>query len=170
MGRMPATSASPSAGAEFPAGAYGRRLLYALDRLERWSAHTHFIANAATGQTRDFTPGKYDAPTFQLSGPLQYDFSPDSKDSFTFQIMIRCWLRPPTMTSGSFARRPGAKPRNFTASNPAYEATRSIRPTASTSLIARSNSPATSRIFFAGSLNRDTPADTVLTDVSQLGR
>ena len=41
--------------------------------------HT-FIANAATGETRDVTPGKYDAPPFQLGGPLQYDFSPDSKE------------------------------------------------------------------------------------------
>src|SRR6185295_15853114 len=41
--------------------------------------HT-FIANATTGQTRDVTPGNYDAPPFQLGGPLQYDFSPDSKE------------------------------------------------------------------------------------------
>jgi dipeptidyl aminopeptidase/acylaminoacyl peptidase len=41
--------------------------------------HT-FIVNVATGETRDVTPGNYDAPTFQLGGPLQYDFSPDSKE------------------------------------------------------------------------------------------
>ncbi|MGH9930420.1 MAG: S9 family peptidase [Pyrinomonadaceae bacterium] len=41
--------------------------------------HT-FIVNSATGEMRDVTPGKYDAPGFQLGGPLQYDFSPDSKE------------------------------------------------------------------------------------------
>ncbi|HEX8920284.1 MAG TPA: hypothetical protein VF766_02330, partial [Pyrinomonadaceae bacterium] len=39
---------------------------------------THiFIVNVTTGETRDITPGNFDAPTFQLGGPLQYDFSPD---------------------------------------------------------------------------------------------
>ncbi|HEX8185778.1 MAG TPA: DPP IV N-terminal domain-containing protein, partial [Blastocatellia bacterium] len=40
---------------------------------------THiFVASAQTGEVRDVTPGNFDSPTFQLSGPLQYDFSPDS--------------------------------------------------------------------------------------------
>src|SRR2546423_984142 len=41
--------------------------------------HT-FVVNVATGETRDLTPGSFDAPTFQLGGPLQYDFSPDGTE------------------------------------------------------------------------------------------
>ncbi|HYG80137.1 MAG TPA: hypothetical protein VD861_07115, partial [Pyrinomonadaceae bacterium] len=41
--------------------------------------HT-FVVNVATGQARDVTPGRVDAPTFQLGGPLQYDFSPDGTE------------------------------------------------------------------------------------------
>jgi dipeptidyl aminopeptidase/acylaminoacyl peptidase len=41
--------------------------------------HT-FLANAETGDVRDMTPGKFDWPPFSLGGPLQYAFSPDSKE------------------------------------------------------------------------------------------
>jgi SAM-dependent methyltransferase len=42
---------------------------------------THiFLANAGTGAVRDLTPGDFDSPAFQLEGPLQYDFSPDSSE------------------------------------------------------------------------------------------
>ena len=42
---------------------------------------THvFLINTSTGAARDITPGNYDSPTFQLGGPLQYDFSPDGKE------------------------------------------------------------------------------------------
>src|SRR5213593_4416723 len=41
--------------------------------------HT-WIVNVESGETRDLTPGKYDYPPFQLGGPLQYAFSPDSTE------------------------------------------------------------------------------------------
>ncbi|MEK6375766.1 MAG: S9 family peptidase [Acidobacteriota bacterium] len=41
--------------------------------------HT-FLANADTGDVRDVTPGRFDAPPFSLGGPLQYAFSPDSNE------------------------------------------------------------------------------------------
>jgi dipeptidyl aminopeptidase/acylaminoacyl peptidase len=40
-----------------------------------------FVATAdGTGEARDLTPGDYDAPPFSLGGPLDYSFSPDSKE------------------------------------------------------------------------------------------
>ena len=40
-----------------------------------------FVAMAdSTGEARDLTPGDYDAPPFSLGGPLDYAFSPDSKE------------------------------------------------------------------------------------------
>ncbi len=41
--------------------------------------HT-FLANADSGDVRDVTPGRFDAPPFSLGGPPQYAFSPDSKE------------------------------------------------------------------------------------------
>ncbi len=40
------------------------------------------------------------APLFQLSGPLQYDFSPDSAELVSSRITTRSPHRPPTTTSG----------------------------------------------------------------------
>src|SRR5215213_4291514 len=42
---------------------------------------THiFLASVNSGGVRDLTPGKVDAPPFQLGGPLQYNFSPDGSE------------------------------------------------------------------------------------------
>ena len=44
---------------------------------------THVFVAAAdggAGEARDMTPGDYDAPPFSLGGPLDYAFSPDSKE------------------------------------------------------------------------------------------
>jgi len=83
--------------------------------------HT-FIANAATGETRDVTPGKYDAPTFQLGGPLQYDFSPDSKE---LVYVSNHDPVPAASTNNDLwtlsLDDKDAKPRNITATNPAYD-------------------------------------------------
>ncbi len=83
--------------------------------------HT-FVANAATGETRDVTPGKYDAPTFQLGGPLQYDFSPDSKE---LVYVSNHDPVPATSTNNDLwiisLEDKNATPRNVTASNPAYD-------------------------------------------------
>jgi dipeptidyl aminopeptidase/acylaminoacyl peptidase len=84
--------------------------------------HT-FIANAATGETRDVTPGNYDAPPFQLGGPLQYDFSPDSKE---FVYVSNHDPVPAVSTNNdvwliSLERDKDPQPRNITATNLAYD-------------------------------------------------
>src|SRR6266540_1100431 len=83
--------------------------------------HT-LIANAATGETRDVTPGKYDAPTFQLGGPLQYDFSPDSKELVCVSNHDPV---PAASTNNDLwiisLNDKDSKPRNITADNPAYD-------------------------------------------------
>jgi dipeptidyl aminopeptidase/acylaminoacyl peptidase len=84
---------------------------------------THiFVTNVATGETRDLTPGKFDAPMFQLGGPLQYDFSPDGTE---FVYVSNHDKELATSTNNdlwliSLSDR-DAKPRNVTASNPAYD-------------------------------------------------
>ena len=39
-----------------------------------------FVAATDSGETRDLTPGNYDAPPFSLGGQIDYAFSPDSKE------------------------------------------------------------------------------------------
>lgn len=84
---------------------------------------THiFIVNVATGETRDVTPGNTDAPTFQLGGPVQYDFSPDGRElvyvsnhdaSPALSTNNDLWLI--SLTDSEL------KPRNITQANPAYD-------------------------------------------------
>jgi dipeptidyl aminopeptidase/acylaminoacyl peptidase len=83
--------------------------------------HT-FVVNVASAETRDVTPGTFDAPTFQLGGPLQYDFSPDATElvyvsnhdkELASSTNNDLWLV--SLTDKE------AKPRNITASNPAYD-------------------------------------------------
>ena len=83
---------------------------------------THvLLADVATGKVRDLTPGDFDAPPFQLGGPLQYDFSPDSAELVfvsnhdphpASSTNSDLWLVP---VSGS------GQQRNITESNPAYD-------------------------------------------------
>ena len=57
------------------------RLLY-----RHWTAwkdgkRSHvFVVNLENNETKDLTPGDYDAPPFSLGGPLDYAFSPDNKE------------------------------------------------------------------------------------------
>ncbi len=83
--------------------------------------HT-FVANTTTGESRDVTPGKYDAPTFQLGGPLQYDFSPDSKEL----VYVSNHDPVPAVSTNNdlwliSLDDKDAKARNITAANPAYD-------------------------------------------------
>src|SRR5262249_23674278 len=56
-------------------------LLYRHWRAWKDGTVTHvWVANTDSGETRELTPGKFDFPPFQLGGPLQYDFSPDSSE------------------------------------------------------------------------------------------
>ena len=84
---------------------------------------THiFLASAATGEAKDITPGDYDSPTFQLGGPLQYDFSPDGKE---FVFVSNHDKQPASSTNNDLwlisLADSKAQPRNITASNPAFD-------------------------------------------------
>jgi dipeptidyl aminopeptidase/acylaminoacyl peptidase len=84
---------------------------------------THiFLASVATGDVRDLTPGDFDSPTFQLGGPLQYDFSPDGSE---FVFVSNHDKTPASSTNNdlwliSLADKQ-ATARNITAANPAYD-------------------------------------------------
>lgn len=83
--------------------------------------HT-FLVNVDDGKIRDLTPGTIDFPPFQLGGPLQYDFSPDSTELCVVAIPDK---HRETSTNNDLytiaLNDPNAKPRNITASNPAYD-------------------------------------------------
>src|SRR5437660_986117 len=84
---------------------------------------THiFLASAATGEAKDITPADYDSPTFQLGGPLQYDFSPDGKE---FVFVSNHDKQPASSTNNDLwlisLADSKAQPRNITASNPAFD-------------------------------------------------
>jgi dipeptidyl aminopeptidase/acylaminoacyl peptidase len=83
---------------------------------------THiFLAEVANGKVRDLTPGDFDSPTFQLGGPLQYDFSPDSSE---FVFVSNHDPVPAASTNNDLWILPltdAGKAGNITASNPAYD-------------------------------------------------
>jgi dipeptidyl aminopeptidase/acylaminoacyl peptidase len=83
---------------------------------------THvLLADASTGAVRDLTPGDFDSPRFQLEGPLQYDFSPDSKE---LVFDSDHGQHPETSTNSDLwiVDLSGTEPaRDVTASNPAFD-------------------------------------------------
>lgn len=82
--------------------------------------HT-WVVDVDSGKTRDLTPGAFDAPGFQLGGPLQYDFSPDSKE---LAVVSNHDAEPASSTNNDLWVVPvdgSAAPRNITASNPAFD-------------------------------------------------
>jgi Tol biopolymer transport system component len=99
------------------------RLLY-----RHWTAwkdgtRTHlFRAAVPDGQVKDLTPGDFDTPPFQLGGPVQYDFSPDSS---TLVCVSNHDAVPAISTNNDLWLIPlseaAVQPRNITASNPAFD-------------------------------------------------
>ncbi len=84
---------------------------------------THiFLANVATGDARDLTPGDFDSPPFQPGGPLQYDFSPDGSE---FVFVSNHDKTPASSTNNDLwlisLTDSKATARNITAANPAYD-------------------------------------------------
>ena len=82
--------------------------------------HT-WVVDVDSGKTRDLTPGAFDTPGFQLGGPLQYDFSPDSKE---LAVVSNHDAEPASSTNNDLWIIPvdgSAAPRNITASNPAFD-------------------------------------------------
>jgi dipeptidyl aminopeptidase/acylaminoacyl peptidase len=79
------------------------------------------LADVASGSVRDLTPGDFDSPRFQLSGPLQYDFSPDGRE---LVVDSDHGKHPESSTNSDLWAVPvdGSQPaRNLTASNPAFD-------------------------------------------------
>src|SRR6202030_166185 len=79
------------------------------------------LADASTGAVKDLTPGDFDSPRFQLAGPLQYDFSPDSKELFYDSDHSQ---HPETSTNCDLWIVPlsgAGQPRDITSSNPGFD-------------------------------------------------
>jgi dipeptidyl aminopeptidase/acylaminoacyl peptidase len=90
---------------------------------------THaFLVNVADGSVRDLTPGEHDYPPFSLGGPAQFDFAPDSSELAI--VSNHDELRASSTNNDLFliSLRGDAKPRNITASNPAYDSSPKYSP------------------------------------------
>jgi dipeptidyl aminopeptidase/acylaminoacyl peptidase len=79
------------------------------------------LAEVASGAVRDLTPGDFDSPRFQLSGPMQYDFSPDGKE---LVVDSDHGKHPESSTNSDLwaVAVDGSQPaRDLTSSNPAFD-------------------------------------------------
>src|ERR1051325_5813904 len=84
---------------------------------------THvWLANVENGETRDVTPGRSDFPIFQVSGSLNYDFSPDGRE------LAVASKQDPEQASSTNAdvwlisiTDPKTAPRNITAANKGWD-------------------------------------------------
>ena len=91
---------------------------------------THiFLVRVPGGEVRDLTPGTDDSPAFQLGGPVQYAFSPDSSELVFSSKRVPdpalstnndLWLLPIGDTA--------AAPRNITSANPGYDSSPAYSP------------------------------------------
>jgi dipeptidyl aminopeptidase/acylaminoacyl peptidase len=84
---------------------------------------THILlVSVPDGRVRDATPGDHDSPPFQLGGPVQYQFSPDSSELVFVSKRVS---DPASSTNNDLwllsLAGDGTGPRNITASNPAYD-------------------------------------------------
>ena len=81
-----------------------------------------FLARVSDGEVRDLTPGDFDSPVFELGGPVEYAFSPDSKE-FVYQSNHD--PDPESSTNSDLwlisLADSTPHPRDLTASNPAYD-------------------------------------------------
>jgi Dipeptidyl aminopeptidases/acylaminoacyl-peptidases len=128
---------------------------------------THvFLTDVASGSTRDLTPGNYDSPTFQLGGPLQYDFSPDGKE---FVYVSNHDKHPESSTNNDLwlisLTDPSAQPRNITALNPAYDGSPKYSPDGRFIAYRRQRQPGyESDLFRLAIYDRRTHESSVLTE------
>lgn len=79
-----------------------------------------FVVSTESGQSKDLTPGNYDAPPFSLGGPPDYAFSPDSKELAFARNTDRDQAR---STNGDLFVVPvsGGEARRITNENPAND-------------------------------------------------
>jgi dipeptidyl aminopeptidase/acylaminoacyl peptidase len=128
---------------------------------------THiFLASVENGSVRDLTPGDFDSPTFQLGGPLQYDFAPDSSEIVFVSNRDRS---PASSTNNDLwllsLREAGAKARNITPSNPAYDGSPKYSPDGKFLAYRMQKQPGyESDLFRIALYDRNSAAATVLTD------
>ena len=136
---------------------------------EAWKdgTRTHtWVVNVATGETRDLTPGTFDAPTFQLGGPVQYDFSPDGKE---FVYVSNHDKELATSTNNDLwlisLTDKEVRPRNITASNPAYDGSPKYSPDGKYIAYRMQKEPGyESDLFRLAIYDRQSGASTVLTE------
>ncbi|MEK6285552.1 MAG: S9 family peptidase [Acidobacteriota bacterium] len=128
---------------------------------------THiFLANAATGEAKDVTPGDFDSPPFQLGGPLQYDFAPDGKE---LVFVSNHDKQPASSTNNDLwllsLVDAQTQPRNITAANPAYDGSPKYSPDGKYIAYRMQKQPAyESDLFRLAIYDRATRASTVLTE------
>jgi dipeptidyl aminopeptidase/acylaminoacyl peptidase len=85
------------------------------------ATHT-LLVDVDKGAVRDLTPGRFDFPGFELGGPLQYAFSPDSGE---LAVASNHDPEPASSTNTDLwlidLKTPNAAPRNITAANHGYD-------------------------------------------------
>ena len=105
------------------------RLLYRHWTSWKEGKRSHVFVTASEGnmEARDMTPGDYDAPPFSLGGPLDYAFSPDSKE---FAFVRNTDKVEATSTNGDIFTVPvtGGEARRITAANLANDASPQYSP------------------------------------------
>jgi dipeptidyl aminopeptidase/acylaminoacyl peptidase len=128
---------------------------------------THiFLANAEAGGARDLTPGDFDSPSFQLGGPLQYDFSPDGSE---FVYVSNHDKNPASSTNNDLwlisLKDQKATARNITAANLAYDGSPKYSPDGRLIAYRAQKQPAyESDLFRLAIYDRASGATTVLTE------
>src|SRR5947199_5072507 len=85
------------------------------------ATHT-LLVNVESQAVRDLTPGRFDFPGFELGGPLQYAFSPDSSE---LAVASNHDAEPASSTNADIwiidLKTPNAAPRNITPANRGYD-------------------------------------------------
>ncbi|HEY3055806.1 MAG TPA: S9 family peptidase [Thermoanaerobaculia bacterium] len=129
------------------------------------ATHT-FVVNVDDGAIRDLTPGKFDYPPFQLAGPLQFDFSPDSNE---LVVVSNHDPHPESSTNMDLftisLTQPNAQPRNITSSNPAWDGSPKYSPDGKTIAYRMQKQPGyESDLFRLAVIDRATGQSRVLTE------
>ncbi|MGI8656104.1 MAG: S9 family peptidase [Pyrinomonadaceae bacterium] len=120
---------SEQAGASKVKARVADRLLYRHWTSWKEGKRSHVFVTASEGnaEARDMTPGDYDAPPFSLGGPLDYAFSPDSKE---FAFVRNTDKVEATSTNGDIFTTPvtGGEARRITTANLANDASPQYSP------------------------------------------